>query len=192
VTSEHIAETRAFHWQLGVHLHRRLYHDIGLEIDPGTLAIRTPYCDLGNRYLGNLRAVQPGRVMPSGAPDMSAAFEQLNTESWLVRRHLGCFHRRAKACYDLIFEIATALAVELLPGARVALVNSAYLGPGRPQLCGPVGKPHRIIKVTTDSASVACRSDGLIVGASGYLDARAVWRRGSEPRQIAETIAGGL
>jgi hypothetical protein len=183
---------RIFHLRLAVHLHRRFYHDIGLEVDPGTLAIRTPYCLQGNRYLGDLRSARPSTAAGKGEQDMLSVFRSLDTESWIVNRHLGCFHRRSRACYDLVFEISSILATELLPTADVSLVSAARSETGTVLLAGPDDKPSRVIQVRAGSGCIALRSDGIVVTSAGQLDARAAWRRGAESRQIADEIAGGL
>ncbi|MDX3078385.1 hypothetical protein [Streptomyces sp. MI02-7b] len=107
-------------WRLADDIHRRLYHDIGAEVSPGVAdgpgdyPIGTPHCRQGDRPLGVLEPMDQwldGVTPPLGgwSEFRRWSFDRLEVASWPTRRHLGCFHRRGKARYDLMFQLCVAL-----------------------------------------------------------------------------------
>lgn len=174
-------------WRLSVELHARLYHDIGVEVEPGTWSIRTPYCLQGSRDLGTLASLAPPLLSQAWDDYVTTAFTALDVESWVTTRHLGCFHRRSRACYDLVFNVAALMA-----GAdsrlRVRLTNSATVTVVG-QVDGPLDRPSRVLRVDLDGRCVAAlHSDGRAVTAERGVDLRCRWRQGASTAVLAAEI----
>jgi hypothetical protein len=173
-------------------VHARLYHDVGAEVTPGDFQVRTPYCKQGNRKLGDLTLL-PDDSNDKGMWDHQrrSAFAQLATETWVTREHLGCFHRRSKAAWDLAFAVTAELAVPHAPGrisgtAWRAVEQAEH--DDRVLLGGPAGAWPRVLVVDFDAGPVAMRSDGPLATPWATTDARALWRSGWSVAEIAEAV----
>ncbi|MFB6718612.1 hypothetical protein ACFCV3_00540 [Kribbella sp. NPDC056345] len=190
--------------RLACDLHRRFYHDIGMEAHslPGeVLALRTPYCQQGDRDLGVLEipAGVDGPVAQCWTDFLRHQCTVLETTAWLTRRHLGCFHRRGKARFDLAY----AIAVELLhlraaESGTIQMVSSAAQLPAEltwwwdEQGWGlAADKPSRFIAVS-DSIQIfgLLGTDGVVAGTEGPIDVAAGWQSGASLAGLARALIG--
>jgi hypothetical protein len=175
---------------LGIQLHRRFYHDIGAEVDPGTWRVTTPYCLQGEHVLGTLADIDQ---LPTGPWHEAtvAAFAKLGTGDWLRTRHLGCFHRRSRACYDLVYEVAARL-LAADPALSVTRVHRAAVA-GGDEIDGPADQPPRVLRIARDDQCVAVlHSSGQVAISARTVDLRASWRAGGELKYLADDIAEQL
>jgi hypothetical protein len=201
-------------------IHRRAYHDSGVEVLPGAhtdrldqpYAARTPHCRQGDRQLALLSWTHgewPGPArdtfFPSWSDLVGSAFAALRVDAWRTRRHRDCFHRRGKARYDLVFAVAARLvgSAPVECGARFwALDGRADNGPAGPFLDlaarfhdrVPGDRPPRHLAVTCCGDPLALlRSDGYAMTTSGDLALDGLWWQGRDLNALADrvrTVAG--
>jgi hypothetical protein len=195
--------------RLAGELHRRAYHDAGVEVSPGqagleidrTYIVATPHCRHGYSILAQLcweadreRLAAHGRHHTSWAEFTRSAFTALGVADWRTRRHLGCFHRRGKARYDLVF----AVLIQLAAGGPTAWA-ALDAGEARDQrfqdlVTGagsmvPEGRPARYLAVTCCGQPLAAmRSDGWTVTPRGVVPLNELWWRGEGEAELAVAI----
>lgn len=193
-------------------LHRRAYHDAGVEIHPcgrddepsSAYRIGTPHCQQGDRELGALQwgdelsLALSARAFGSWDELRREAFDRLAVARWRTQYHKGCFHRRGKARYDLIFAVACELAAAAPARAAAHLsvldddadshraAREIVTAFGEPPL---PGKPPRHLVVTCCDATVAVlRGDGWAATATGALALDDLWWRGFQPAGLATAL----
>ncbi len=112
---------------------------------------------------------------------------------WRTRRYKGCFHRRGKARYDLVFDVAT----RVLAGGGTLRDLDAETGAGRfgPMLTAagdellPGRSPRHLAVGTAGGAPLAVlRGDGLAATPSGPLALDDLWWAGSTVDDLAAAV----
>jgi hypothetical protein len=199
--------------RLAEEIHRRAYHDSGVEVvlgDPApeldrTYTLATPYCLRGNSVIAELswrvdqrRLASPVGEFRSWGDFCRFAFAALGASSWHTRRHLGCFHRRGKAMYDRVFSVMTHL---VMSGPSRREFMAWTLRPDRVEdepftrlitAAGaeiPRDQPSRYLSVSCyGEPLVALRSDGWAVTSHGSLSLDELWRQGSGVERLAAEI----
>ncbi|MEW2167467.1 hypothetical protein AB0912_31360 [Streptomyces sp. NPDC007084] len=202
-----LSEEAAIPWierRLVLDIHARYYHDIGVEAHPPALdqldgphVLRTPHCRQGERRLGLTGDVREwvhdtkGRTWEEFR---SEALRRLNAVVWPTRRHLGCFHRRGKARFDLAFSLVAEMA-SLAPDGTAGV----HVLTRRPQLPESLTwwwadhgwevsatKAPRILVATHSRRVVgAVRTDGTLAGPKGPVDVAQAWRLGTSLATLA-------
>jgi len=199
---------------LAEEIHRRAYHDAGVEVSPGglgpeagrTYILATPHCLQGRRVLARLswpldqvRLARGDGVFASWPEFCEHAFTQLDAANWRTRRHLGCFHRRGKARYDLTFSVARHLVTG--HGATEQTRMWAWHGAAGEQhfteliarsgMDAPCDRPSRHLLVECCGKPLAAlRSDGWVSTPHGVLEIDELWWRGVPPARLAAEIRG--
>ncbi|HEU4426320.1 MAG TPA: hypothetical protein VFR67_27590 [Pilimelia sp.] len=198
-------------------IHRRAYHDSGVEVLPTAhpdrhdqpYAARTPHCRQGDRQLALLswtHGAWPGPArdtfFASWSDLVGSAFAALRVDAWRTRRHRDCFHRRGKARYDLVFAVAARLvgSAPVECGAQFwALDGRTDTGRGqaRPFLdlamrCHariPGDRPPRHLAVICCGDPLALlRSDGYAMTTSGDLTLDGLWWQGRDLNALAQCV----
>ncbi|MGW0358943.1 hypothetical protein ACWDXV_32555 [Nocardia nova] len=196
-------------------IHRRAYHEVGVEVHPlwnveaaaPTYVVWTPHCLQGSVILGDLDWDSPwfdglrNRSFHSWHQFRCEAFESAGVTSWRSRRHLGCFHRRGKARYDLVFRIAVAVAALAEGGPSSAHLHMITANAGQVvfdrlvrKLDGSLdhGKPGRHLGVSCcGDPLVLFRTDGPVVTPAEKLDVAELWWNGHGIGDIAELLWRG-
>lgn len=195
--------------RLVLDIHARYYHDIGVESHPpgldqrdGPHVLRTPHCRQGDRQLGSTGDVRDWAHDMEGRSweeFRSEVLRRLEVATWPTRRHLGCFHRRGKARFDLAFSLVTEMA-SLAPDVTSNVRTVTH----RPQLPEsltwwwtehgwgvPEDSAPRILVATHSHRVVgAVRTDGVLVGPSGPVDVAQAWRLGASLASVARRAVG--
>jgi hypothetical protein len=199
--------------RLAEEIHRRAYHDSGVEVvlgDPApeldrTYRLVTPYCLRGNSVIAELswqvdqrRLSGPVGEFRSWGDFCRFAFATLGASSWYTRRHLGCFHRRGKAMHDRMFSVMAQLVAS---GPSTHEITAWTFRPDRAEdepftrlitAAGaeiPRDKPSRYLSVSCcGEPLVALRSDGWAVTSHGSLSLDELWRQGASIEQLAAEI----
>jgi len=197
-------------------IHRRAYHDTGVEVlpdgygDDGTrpYVARTPHCRQGDRRLALLcwvRGTWPGPARNTSFGTwcqlVADAFRVLAVDTWRTRQHRDCFHRRAKARYDLVFSVAVRLVAGAPSGgARFWAVDGRSWDDGGPsrsfralaaryQESIPVDRPPRHLAVACCDEPIALlRTDGHAITRSGALALDRLWWQGNDLDLLAHEV----
>ncbi|WP_350352848.1 hypothetical protein ABS642_07615 [Microbacterium sp. A8/3-1] len=162
-------------WRLAADIHDVCYHAYGVEVSAPsrvepTPSISTPHCLIGDRSLG---VIDDGII---GDPEMALedwpefrrrAFLRLGVPSYASTPHLGCFHRRAKARYDLCYRVCAGAAEAtegVLSFRGVETADSHLFDTWRTAITIPAGKPVRFLGITAAESMVGLlRADGLVI-----------------------------
>jgi hypothetical protein len=178
--------------RLATEIHRRAYHDAGVEVHPGhdgsTFRMSTPHCLQGDRvFTGEF----------SGSGDdwellVRQAFDQLAVPDMRSQYHKGCFHRRGKARYDLVFAVCAELVERhgwrLLDASPQSMPEALpffeALGDGHLN-----GKPPRHLALTRHAAPVVvARSDGAALAGGRHVSLDRLWWRGHSVGPMADAL----
>lgn len=201
-----VAVLEAARCRLAEEIHRRAYHDAGVEVSPGPpgdgvpgpYRIGTPHCKHGDRTLGELRLGPAADPDPAaGSARWAAAFARLGVADWRSREHLGCFHRRGKARHDLVF----AVAARLVEGAPAGAARMWALHPATEPdglylalVAGaggevPAGRAARHLAVRCCGRPLAVlRSDGWAATGGGALALDDLWWAGLDRVELAHAV----
>jgi hypothetical protein len=199
--------------RLAEEIHRRAYHDIGIEVCPGapaaelerTYTLATPYCKKGRSVLTQLswhvdrtRLAGEDGSFGSWQEFCEHAFVALGASQWRTREHLGCFHRRGKAMYDVAFSVMTRLilAGPADSGATAwALTGSAEWDQPFVRIITKLDgrikpdRPSRYLAVVCCGEPLAAlRSDGWAATSRGSLRVDEMWWRGADAERQADAI----
>lgn len=194
--------------RLALELHARWYHDSGVEVHPSGLGVdrsgytvRTPHCLQGDRNLGTLDEVESTLNQAAdgwGWERFRTEFiASVNASSWATRRHLGCFHRRGLARFDLSFALATEIAhltasattrIHTLDGSsRLPEAMAGWWAHSGWSL--PTGKAPRVLTVVHNGEVVAAlRTDGMLASQSGNVNVAEEWRAGHSLTTLAKRV----
>jgi hypothetical protein len=200
-------------WQLmrlSCDIMTRWYHDQGAEAVVNWTAscgpeivIRTPHCQRGDRVLGRLHEVAAATreaAQPSWSSVRRRVLAALSVDSWEVRGHKGCFHRRGKARADLALEVASRLGSRLADG-RVTSADSSYLAraPGgdrdwglSPEDLRRVGPPRHYAVLSGPDLVALVRTDGQAATPGRLLDLERLWRAGCDAKGLASALRSSV
>lgn len=162
-------------WRLAADIHDVCYHSYGVEVSAPsrvglTASIRTPHCMIGDRSLGVIEDAiigDPEMALADWPEFRRRAFVRLKVPSYASTPHLGCFHRRAKARYDLCYRVCAGAAEEtegVLSFRGVETADSHLFDTWRTMITIPAGKPVRFLGITAAESVVGLlRSDGFVI-----------------------------
>jgi hypothetical protein len=141
-------------------------------------------------------------VWPTWTEYLQTAIQVLGLASSGVPGHEGCWHRRAKAVFPLVFRVALLLrtAGEVGP---VDLHDGMYTYPGAAQevdglegvltlleqqkeLTGAT--PRGLVVRRNEEPWIAIRSDGFVLTRHGTANIREMWQQGEDEWSIARRI----
>ena len=163
-------------------------------------AIEETWEELGESFRGGTQDFVSEGVWPTWSDYLGTAIETLGLESSGVPGHAGCWHRRAKAAFPLVFRVALLLRTggEIGP---TQMHDGMYTYPGVDEyLDGTIltllkdngelegTTPRGLVVRREEEPWIAIRSDGWVLARHGSTHIREMWLKGADEMAIAKQV----